>query len=217
MDPSVSIPARFVDTGLAAHKLRRFKDKIRKQHTFTKFSSPKELADRVVDSIRTTMLEQQLPGFEHINLQAFWEDLYSGWTNVMPDDLRFDLDLSRNIPELVSEIFGELRSMEDAVDALWNSASKLPEDLEEIVKHVNGSCRLLESISPYDNPFVARDWEVLTLFPNRVNRLRLLITQMELKAYEIKALQGNWTETDEVFLRQAKERLEAASKKIHID
>ena len=104
-------------------------------------------------------------------------------------------------------------------DNFRDSDDKLLTDFHNILKSKDIDINLFSDIKYYNNPFVNRNWESHNLgIPNWLNRLKIDLTQIEVKFYE-EFLKINSQDREAIsHFEEAKKRLiEYAETAIHID
>lgn len=216
IDPTYPIPAMFVDRGIAAWQLHRFKKRLRTRHLVAEFTTPDDLAHQLVESVHDLIVktERDVQALA-LDLSEFWRSLGRTWRGVQPPELRISYNPEDHPLYLLDRVDEELRGISDAHKWIEESHENLEEDLRNLLQRLGTSPAKLDDIDYMENPFVARDAEPLMLFPNRIYRIEALIAQARVRILKDEIDKGATDRMDE--LATAKQHLEAALSRIFID
>jgi len=114
--------------------------------------------------------------------------------------------------EAIAAIYDELEGLSLFHEVISESFQRLPEDLTHLATLIDGDLEKLENIPYYENPFINRDWEMVTFFPNRLNSIELRLRELEIMILEERGV----SEDDERLIK-AKQRLAQARNYVVID
>ncbi|SDB11419.1 protein of unknown function [Desulfonatronum thiosulfatophilum] len=217
-DDDHPIPPKFVDKGEAATKLDRFKARLRDRHLVTSFTTAEDLAHRVVESVRGLLHERGVKDAELLDLRDFWDKIESQWEALDPPDLRVDFVKEADPLQLLTGLEEQIAGIENFHRVISESYGRLESDLHEFLGRIGCDPAKIDEVPYYENPFYSRDWEWVTLFPNRLRTCELLLAQMRVKWLEEIGQTERWTPEHERHLREAKRALQrAVSQAVLID
>lgn len=201
MDEAHPVPPQLVDTGETREKLDAFRTHLKEGHTCYFFGTPEDLTEAVVKSLNELLQADDDKGLTIVDLGEFWREVQAGWHDLEPVELKPEIDPGASLEELVSNVESELSAMEAFHSQIRDSFGRLTEDLAEILERIGCDPELIEEIPYYENPFEYRDWELVTLFPNRLIRIRVLLAQIRVRHLIEKA---EWNSESVALLDEAK-------------
>lgn len=209
MDDDYSIKPKFIDKGKKNLKLKIFKEKLMSEHHLSFFKSPKDLLEKVVTSIKNLMKEKNIEGIEEFNIKKTWKDMKSKWKAIVaPVDMKIDFNFEQDIKESIDMLEYEIEGIEDFHDYISDSYSKMEEDLKQLLEKLEIDKKRIEEIPYYQNPFINRDWEMITFFPNRIKKLKLAVLQIKLSYLHKKAEESMWSKELKEKIKKTKLELE---------
>lgn len=173
-------------------ELKNFKDCVMREQIVALAQNDYDLISKVDTAFKDYAEEKglDLPVF---NKEEIFAQI-GAVSNSMPIDLRLDLDNIEYPDKLIDELYEQIQGLEYFYETIKNSYDKLGEDLDYVLSLFNHSEQeLSEKISYYENPFVLRDWEWITFFPNRINELKKINLALRLHMLYIKAKDVIWT------------------------
>jgi len=212
MNKNYPIPPKYVDTGIEREKLEEFKKTLRKNHVCAFFSSPEDLAHKVVESVRDLMKAKRVEGAAALNLEQFWKEMHSTWEGLEPSDLRMEFNHKADILELIEALQNQIKGIQGFHKHIGRSHNQLESDLRLLLKRIGCSSAKLKKIPYYENPFFLRDWEWITLFPNRLTACRIVLAQLRVKCLELLSKTSEWNKKLAKTLEKAKKELKNAVK-----
>lgn len=218
MDDEWPVLPKFVDRGQAAEKLDKFKQVLRERHLVTTFTSARDLAYKVVESVKELLEDRKVPRAAAIDLDKFWKEVEAQWSQLDPPDLRVEFDREADPLVLMNVLSEQLKRVADFHEAISNSYACLERDLIDLLGRIGCDTKALEDVPHYENPFINRDWELITFFPNCLRRCEVALAQLRVKYLETLRQTGSWGPEHEQVLEEAKEELRGAiSRGILID
>jgi hypothetical protein len=209
------LPAH-ISTGEDARHLSDFKRRLGEAHVYSTFDSPRDLVGKVLRSVRQLMINQGVPGAENLDFEDLWREVGQAWLGVDPPDMRLDFDPTDTPTDLLDKLEAVLTGIDDFHAHIETSTQSLPTDFRNMVA-LNGDLECLETIPYYENPFENRDWEMITFFPNRTARGRILVEQLRIHALRDRILREGLTEDLHDQLEMARKALMGAVQAIAID
>lgn len=175
---------RDIDSGIAAERLKRFKHLLLQNHTCTSFGSPADAAIKVTESVREQLVDSGDLAAKELDLTTFWKELRYDWEQVGIPDLQMEFDPTTGPLELVEQIRVVHAGIAGFHGHIQRSYSQLESDLRALMSRLGCDVGRLEEMHYSENPFINRDWEWIFLFPNRLTKLDVLVTQLEVKVLE---------------------------------
>lgn len=210
MSKQYQVPSNFVDKGKAGEKLEEFKEVLRKNHLCASFTSPEDLAHKVVESVRDLMEAKGIRGAATLNLDEFWKDMQLMWETLEPADLRMEFNPKAQILDLIEALEDQVKGVQGFHRHIESSYARLESDLRTILKKIGYDPARLEKIPYHENPFAKRDWEWITFFPNRLKSCQIALAQLRVKCLELLIQTSESTEELTEILGKAKRELEDA-------
>lgn len=194
MSDNYAIEPIFVDKGSNYELLKVFKGRIFDLHYVSKFNNDVEFMEKLNLTFRE-YLESQGYEDELVNLASVWSSITDSLGDSRyPDELRMRLDNMRNPVDVFDEFKSEIDGIESAHTYIQNSYNTQYDDLLKVLAEFNITKDDLDSkFNYYDNPFSGRDWEMITLFPNRVMNLRKTMYSLQLGFLLQRAMQNPWS------------------------
>lgn len=211
MSEEYPLPPKYVDTGTARAKLEEFKQTLRKNHVCAFFSSPEDLAHKVVESVRDLMKAKGVQGVAALSLDQFWKEMQSRWEELEPSH-RMEFDHRTDVLELIKALQDQIEGIQGFHEHMESSYGRLESDLKLVLERIGYDPAKIEEIPYYENPFINRDWEWITLFPNRLTACRIALAQIRVKYLELLSQTSRRTKELAKTLDGAKRELENAVK-----
>lgn len=214
-----SIKPKFVDKGEKYTKLKNFKEKLMSERYLSFFNTPDDLLDKVIISIKELMKEKEIDGIKEFNIDETWKEIKLKWENIdAPLDLKIDCNLEQNMEELIEILRTEIKAVEKFHKNIKTSYSKLDEDLKFLLEKLEINTKRIEEVPYYQNPFINRDWETITFFPNVLKKLKLLVLQVKLTHLYRKAEESIWNKEIEEKIKNTKKEFKVeVENAIYID
>lgn len=195
MNDEYMTKSAFVDKGVDAEKLERFKKRVKHNHFVSFFSSEQHFSERLNATFRDYILSRGIQKLEGFNFRTIWHELEDLWRSVeVPETLRTEVALGNDIRKSLDKIDETITGLEEFHNYLMKSYANLPSDLMSVFDKLGLDKEKLEEIPHYDNPFENRDWEILTYFPNRIKKLRLNYFHIKLDYLRNRAINEPWSE-----------------------
>lgn len=182
MDEEYPFPSKFIDKGDNGKRLVDFRTKLKNNHTCSFFTTPQDLALKVLRS-----LQNCLPEFENSKLRqnGYWEKLHDIYILRELKDLAPDFNASYNDLELIEEIENNLKGLANIHNLINNSYDKMEHDLCELISKLGYDLRKIRSVPYYENPFINRDWEIRVLgLNNWMLHIKGILLQLKVRALE---------------------------------
>lgn len=219
MENEHSIKPKFVDKGEKYTKLKNFKDKLMSERYLSFFNTPDDLLEKVIISIKELMKEKEIDGIKEFDMDETWKEIKLTWENIdAPLDLKTDCNLEKNMEELIEILKTEIKAVEKFHKNIKASYSKMDEDLKFLLEKLEINTKIIEEVPYYQNPFINRDWETITFFPNVLKKLKLLVLQVKLTHLYRKAEESIWDKEIEEKIKNTKEELkDEVENAIYID
>lgn len=217
LDETVPVLPSFVSVGEDAERLARFKHRLAESHVYAAFESPTDLAGKALRSVQDLFVQRGVAGADTLDFDSLWQEVGQAWLGVDPADMRLEFDPADSPEDLLAKLNECLDGIDDFRAHVSMSTDGLQQDLRKVVERVGGDTDLLEAIPYYENPFVNRDWAMITMFPNRTARARILIGQLLVHALHQRIQREGLTPELDDQLQAAKEALKEAVQSIAID
>jgi hypothetical protein len=194
MSDNYLIPAQYVDKNEKAILLNEFKSMLKERHFLSFFSDIKDFSKKIYISFRDYLIEKgiEVDGF---NFKLIWEEIEGAWIrNDLPDDIKIQLNNNMDIKTVIKSLEADIESLESFYLYINESYSILIDDLLKILNKFSISNEQLENKIPYyENPFINRDWDMITFFPNRLINLKLHCYSLKLNYLNQRAVNETWS------------------------
>lgn len=192
-DPEYPTPAKHVDRGEAGQKLEEFRRLLQEKHTCGFFRGPKDLAIKVLGSLRTFLPD---PDKDKLRRNGYWDTLDALYMVRDVKDLAPRFDASHDDLWLLTEIEGHLVGLDKLYDSINDSYDRMESDLKSLLARLNVDERELDHIPYYENPFVNRDWEIRILgLSNWPLHIRGALKQLKVRLLEREAARDPGNDT----------------------
>lgn len=165
-------------------KLLSFKKRLKAEHMVSFFTTPDDLAKKVLLSF---IEYTQSIGYQRLskNIKTFWKKLLKEQKASIPfSDWMIPINPNEDPLTIIRKIRNEINGIEKWYDYISDSYRRLEEDLKLTLKKIGCNPEKLKKIDYYENPFIHRDWEMITFFINRINFLKLSSSQIEIHLLE---------------------------------
>jgi hypothetical protein len=115
----------------------------------------------------------------------FWKK--QGAKSFELEDLKIDRDFDKGVIDLLKELEGHIKTIENYCDlcADSDSSESLQSNLEDLFKRAGLEIKELKKIPYYENPFENRNWEMHNIGrPNFFSHISLCLNQLKVKITE---------------------------------
>ncbi|MBF4696075.1 DUF4062 domain-containing protein [Fusibacter ferrireducens] len=208
MDDNYQIASKFVDKGESASKLDEFRTNLMNEHFVSLFSDKQIFSKGLNNSFRNYLIDKNID-VDKLNFKTIWDEISEAFdSNKNYPDFKLDWKKPSTSMENLNEIESVLEGLEDFHKYISESYENMNSDLISVLKEFSETeDELNERIFYKENPFLYRDWEMVTFFPNRTNTLRMHLMVLKLKALEQQALTEPWSSKLVTEISSIKEQL----------
>ena len=219
MSEDAPICSKRIDRGESAAKVDAFRSKLKRTVHCEHFSSPSDLAQKVLLSLRELLVNKGIEVAANVDLTSFWREVQATHKVMAPEDVLIPFDNSMDELALTGKMQEQVAGLELFHSHLKETYAQLPNDLRVVLEDMGVDPAKVEGSVPARKLFEFRDWEWVTFFPNRTHTMRLALAHLKVKILERMSHGDDWGPEQERMLSEAKNELEKAVREcsVYID
>lgn len=194
MNDEYPVKVKYIDRGENLVLLEDFKSKLKKNHYLSFFSSNSDYNEKLNSSFRDYLSDKKID-MKDLNFKSIYKELEEIYgTKNIPIAFKMNSNNLDSLSNLVTELENQIEGLKVFHEHVWESYERLESDLYSVLNKFGISQNdVRDKIEYYNNPFVNRDWAMITFFPNRIIELEKVSMALRLVDLSNRAKQEPWS------------------------
>ncbi len=194
MNDEYPVKVKYIDKGENLILLDDLKFRLKKDHYVSFFSSDSEYNKKLSTSFRDYLNDKKID-MKDMNFKSIYkelEDIFNAKN--IPVAFKMDSNNLDSLSILIAELENQIEGLKSFHTHIWESYDRLESDLYSVINKFGLDQKdIKEKIEYYNNPFINRDWEFITFFPNRIIELEKVNLALKLIDLSYRAKEEPWS------------------------